>query len=163
MFLPNTFFFETLFSLNCFTDFNCRKRGRKTKAKVGRKKAKTTETVEITTPRTRAAVAREVAARAASTTEAASASEPPTKRYDPLFPVFFLSITNQIAFLNLYSRIALDGPLALEDTTTSQPTPLETVVHILAKKMTPKKQLATKVLKPSVAKKLSPKKGATKK
>ena len=154
MFLPNTFFFETLFSLNCFTDFNCRKRGRKTKAKVGRKKAKTTETVEVTTPRTRAA----------STTEAASASEPPTKRYDPLFPVFFLSITNQMAFLNLYRRIALDGPLALEDTTTSQPTPLETVVHIPAKKMTPKKQLTTKVLKPSVAKKLSlKKKGATKK
>jgi hypothetical protein len=73
-----------------------RKRGRKTKAKVGRKKSKTTETktVEITTPRTRAVVAREAATkeaatRATSANEAASASEPPSKRYDPLFPVLF--------------------------------------------------------------------------
>jgi hypothetical protein len=47
--------------------------------------------VEITTPRTRAATAKEAAARATSSNEAASASGPPLKRYDPLplFPVLF--------------------------------------------------------------------------
>jgi hypothetical protein len=70
-----------------------------------------------------------------------------------------------ISYNLLYRRLALDEPLPLKDhTTTSQPTPLEIVPPIPTKKMTPKKQLATKVLKTSVAKKLSPKKkGATKK
>jgi hypothetical protein len=50
-----------------------------------------------------------------------------------------------ISYNLLYRRLALHEPLPLEDhTTTSHPTPLEIVPPVPAKKMTPKKPLATK-------------------
>ena len=63
--VPSQFFFICYITIWNWSYHYCRKRAKKTTVKVGRKKAKKgTTTEEAPTPRTRAAVAREAAAKA---------------------------------------------------------------------------------------------------